>query len=197
MLSKKDRLIKAQKDVDEIIRMQSPYASVLRSSGNVVIPTEEQRVNVELSPEKLILQSTGPQDDDVRLKIGGVDIFNPKQCIIWYKGELNVGPDFNTNFQNTGFRVCSVTRNEAIKAGAKWELGATVEVDTFDGWGGRFRTAPWIVTIILNGGSISKKTGGSTSVGLSPQQRPQPTGDYYRTGPHFESYRPNGSFTLN
>ncbi len=197
MLSQKERLRQVEKDMDALRKMQSPYASVLKSSGNVVIPNKEERTNIELSPEKIIVQSLGPQDDDMRLQIGGVDIFNPKQCVLWYNGDLNVGPDYNPNFRNTGFRLCIVTRAEAIKAGANWELGATVDVDTFDGWGGSYRTASWFATVILNGGATSRHQGGVTFTGDSIEPRPQPTGDYYRTGPHFESYYPNGSFTLN
>ena len=116
MLSQKERLQQVEKDMDALRKMQSPYASVLKSSGNVVIPNKEERTNIELSPEKIIVQSLGPQDDDMRLQIGGVDIFNPKQCILWYKGALDVGPDFNPNFRNLGFRLCIVTRAEAVKA---------------------------------------------------------------------------------
>lgn len=197
MLSNEDRLRQAQKNMDALSRMQSPNASILKSRGNVVLPNKTERTDVDLAPEKIIVQSAGPQDDDMRLSINGVSIFDPKQCVLWYKGDLDVGPDFNTNFRNSGFRLCIVTRSEAIKSGAQWELGATVDVDTFDGWGGSYRTSPWTATVILSGGSTSKYAGGISSIGSSVEPRPQPTGDYYRTGPHFESYYPNGSFTLN
>jgi len=150
MLSQKDRLRQAQKDMDALLRMQSPNASVLISSGNVVLPNRSERTNIELSPEKIIVKSLGPQDDDMRLRIGGVDIFNPQRNVSWYIGSDDVSPRGNRNWQHVGFRKAIVTRSEAIAAGAKWELGATVSVDTFDGWGRNYRTAPWIATVILN-----------------------------------------------
>ena len=198
MLSKKDRLRQAQKDMDALLRMQSPNASVLISSGNVVLPNRSERTNIELSPEKIIVKSLGPQDDDMRLRIGGVDIFNPQRNVSWYIGSDDVSPRGNRNWQHVGFRKAIVTRSEAIAAGAKWELGAKISVDTFDGWGRNYRTAPWIATVISNGGETTRHTGGVTFTGdsKSPSPRPFPS-NYFSTGPHFANYYSNGSFTLN
>jgi len=198
MLSQKERLRQAEKDMDALRRMQSPNASVLRSSGNVVLPNSGERTNIELSPEKVIVASLGPQDDDMRLQIGGVDIFNPQRNVSWYIGADDVSPRGNRNWPNVGFRKAIVTRGEAIAAGAKWELGATVSIDTFDGWGRNYRTAPWIATVILNSGKTTRHEGGVTFTGDSKSSSPSPfPSNYFSTGPHFADYYPNGSFTLN
>jgi len=198
MRSTGDRLTKLQKDMDALSRMRSPNASVLRSSGNVVIPNEEERTDIELSPEKIIVTSLGVQDDDIRLQIGGVDIFNPQRNVSWYIGSNDVKPRSNRNWRHRGFRKAIVTRSEAFTAGAKWELGATISVDTFDGWGGNYKTSPWVATVILNGGKVTFHKGGVTFSGSSksPSPRPFPS-NYFSTGPHFADYYPNGSFTMN
>lgn len=200
MLSQKERLRQAEKDMDAIRRMQSPNASILRSNGNVVIPTEKQRNNVELSPEKIIVRSLGPQDDDLRLRINEVDIFNPKRNVSWYRGSVDLPPQGNRDWRTSGFRIGVVTKAEAIKAGAKWTLGATVNVDTFDGWGNGYQTSPWVATVILNGGKTRRYKGGvsfSGSTKLKNRYTPPPPARYFQTGPHFENYYPNGSFILD
>ena len=200
MLSQKDRLRQAQKDMDALLRMQSPNASVLISSGNVVLPNKSERTNIELSPEKIIVKSLGPQDDDMRLRIGEVDIFNPKRNVSWYRGSVDLPPQGNPSWQTFGFRVGIVTRSEAIAAGANWTLGSTVNVDTFDGWGNGYRTSPWIATVILNGGKTTRHKGGvnfSGSSQIKNQYTPPPPQGYFQTGPHFANYYSNGSFTLN
>tara|TARA_R110000782_G_scaffold26731_1_gene68269 strand:+ start:14 stop:616 length:603 start_codon:yes stop_codon:yes gene_type:complete len=200
MLSQKERLRQAKKDMDALRRMQSPNASVLMSSGNVVLPNESERTNIELSPEKIIVKSLGPQDDDMRLQISGVDIFNPQRNVSWYRDSVDLPPQGNRDWQTTGFRVGIVTRSQAIAAGADWALGATVNVDTFDGWANGYRTSPWIATVILNGGNTTRHSGGvnfSGSSKIKNQFTPPPPAGYFQTGPHFANYYSNGSFTLN
>jgi len=200
MLSQEDRLRRAKMDMDALRRMESPYARVLMSSGNVVFPNKEERTNIELSPEKIIVTALGPFDDDMRLRIGEVDIFNPQRGADRYRGSVDLPPGGNPDWRTSGFRIGIVTRSEAIAAGADWAIGATVNVDIFDGWAVEYRTSPWTATVIWNGGRTTRHSGGSSSTGSSegPPPPPQPyTPNYYRTGPHFISYIPNGSFTLN
>ena len=200
MLSNEDRLRQAQKNMDALNRIQSPNASVLSSRGNVVIPNKAERTDVQLTAEKIIVSALGPFDDDMRLSIGGVDIFNPQRNVSWYRGSVDLPPQGNRDWQTTGFRVGIVTRSQAIDAGADWALGATVNVDTFDGWGNGYMTSPWIATVVLNGGETSRHFGGVSFSGESSifnQYTPPPPKGYFQTGPHFENYYPNGSFTLN
>ena len=196
MLSQEDRLRRAKMDMDALRRMESPYSRVLMSSGNVVLPNKEERTNIELSPEKIIVTALRPFDDDMRLRIGEVDIFNPQRAADWYRGSVDLPPGGNPNWRTSGFRIGIVTRSEAIAAGADWTLGATVSVDTFDGWSYEYRTSPWTAKVIWNSKKITRHSGGSSSTGSSEGPPPSPP-DYYRTGPHFISYIPNGSFTLN
>jgi hypothetical protein len=186
MLNPEDRLRLAKRDMDALRRMESPNARVLMSGGNVVLPNENERTDINLSPEKFIIKMLGPTDDDIRLRIGNTVLFDPKR-----------GAD--KPFQRDKvFRSATITRSEAIAAGADWKLGATVNVDTFDAFPNYYASAPWFVTIILNGGSTSRKTGGSTVNGKSLTQisLPAPAG-YYSGGPKLNDYHPNGSFTLS
>ena len=103
-------------DMDALRRMESPYSRVLMSSGNVVLPNKEERTNIELSPEKIIVTALGPFDDDMRLRIGEVDIFNPQRAADWYRGSVDLPPGGNPNWRTSGFRIGIVTRSEAIAA---------------------------------------------------------------------------------
>ena len=206
MLSDEDRLRQAQKDMDAINRMQSPNASVLKSRGNVVLPNKSERTEsipekiVELTPERIIVFAMGPFDDDMRLSIGGVDIFNPQRNVSWYNGSEDLPPQGNRDWRTTGFRIGVVTRSEAIAAGADWTVGATVNVDTFDGWGNGYQLSPWTATVVINGKRDSTHAGGVSFSGQSStanQYTPPPPAGYFQTGPHFADYYPNGSFTLN
>ena len=60
MLNPEDRLRLAKRDMDALRRMESPNARVLMSSGNVVLPNRQERTNIELSPEKIIIKMLGP-----------------------------------------------------------------------------------------------------------------------------------------
>lgn len=186
MLNPEDRLRLAKRDMDALRRMESPNASVLMSSGNVVLPNRQERTNIELSPEKIIIKMLGVTDDDIRIRIGDTVLFDPR------RGANKPFP------RDQVFRSAIITRSEAIAAGADWRLGATVNVDTFDAFPNYYASAPWAVTIILNGGSTSRKTGGSTVNGKSSIQisQPAPAG-YYSGGPKLNDYYPNGSFTLS
>jgi hypothetical protein len=186
--------------MDAINRMQSSNASVLKSRGNVVLPNKSERTDVELTPEKIIVSALGPFDDDMRLSIGGVDIFNPQRNVSWYNGSVDLPPQGNRGWRTAGFRVGVVTRSQAIAAGADWDLGATVNVDTFDGWGNGYMTSPWTATVVLSGGRPSIHSGGVSFSGQSStanRYTPPPPAGYFQTGPHFADYYPNGSFTLN
>jgi hypothetical protein len=198
MLSDEERLLQVEKDMAALTRMQSPNASILKSRGNVVFPNKAERTDVELTPEKIIVSALGPFDDDMRLRIGQVDIFNPQRNVSWYRGSVDLPPQGNRDWRTTGFRVGVVTRSEAIAAGADWDLGATVNVDTFDGWGNGYMTSPWTATVILSGGETSKHSGGFSFSGKSDRQfTPPPPAGYFQTGPHFADYYPNGFFKLN
>ena len=187
MLNPEDRLRLAKRDMDALRRMESPNARVLMSSGNVVLPNRQERTNIELSPEKIIIKMLAKTDDDIRIRIGSVDIFNPKR-----------GAD-NPFQRDTVFRSATITRSEAIAAGADWRLGATVNVDTFDGWPNFYSTSTWVATVILNGGTTSRHKGGVTlSNARSASQAPTPVPPgYYGKTPRINDYYPNGSFTLS
>lgn len=170
------RIKNAEEKIRSMQRMEADAGRLIVSGKNVMVPAPYDR-----SPIRIELQALGTMDDDIRLSIGGVDIFNPKAILTSYDG----------------FRSASVTRAEALSKGAKWEYDAIVKVDVFDGWGNRYRTAPWIVSLFFADNTVTKKKGGKLGVGVSSGQRPVPAGDYYLTGPHFEDYYPNGQFRLS
>ena len=214
MLSLEERLRIAKNNVDGMNRLQAAQGHVIVAGANVVIPNKEERKQVAEAPADvfqateandeedipigLLLVSEGPQDDDIRLTIDGVPIFDTQLIVSGYIGSLTVGNRNNPDFLTTGFRKAAVTRDQAIAAGANWALGATVKVDVFDGWGPGVRTAPWNVIIDFRSGRFTQKTGGTSSSGTSRSFTPDPVpSDYYDTGPHFFDYHENGSFELN
>ena len=214
MLSLEERLRIAKNNVDGMNRLQAAQGHVIVAGANVVIPNKEERKQVAEAPADvfqateandeedipigLLLVSEGPQDDDIRLTIDDVPIFDTQLIISGYIGSLTVGNRNNPDFLTTGFRKAAVTRDQAIAAGANWALGATVKVDVFDGWGPGVRTATWKVMIDFKSGRFTQKTGGTSSSGTSRSFTPDPVpSDYYLTGPHFFDYHENGSFEPN
>ena len=214
MPSLEERLRTARNDADGMNRLQAAQGHVIVAGANVVVPNKEERKQVSKTPADvfkatktgseddipigLLLVSEGTQDDDIRLTIDGVPIFDTQLIVSGYIGSRTVGNRNNPDFLTTGFRKAAVTRDQAIAAGANWALGATVKVDVFDGWGPGIRTAPWNVTIDFRSGRFTQKTGGTTFVGTSRSFTPDPVpSDYYDTGPHFFDYHENGSFELN
>lgn len=198
MLNLEERLKKAKNNIDGMNRLQAAKGHVIVAGGNVVVPNQQQRKDVVDAPAKLFLVSQGPQDDDLRLTIDGVAIFDTQLIVSGYIGADVIGNQNNTNFRTVGFRKAVVTKEQAIAAGANWRLGATVKVDVFDGWGPGIKKAPWVVTIEFNSGRTVNKTGGTFFEGTSTSFTPSPVpDDYYTTGPHFFDYHENGSFQLN
>lgn len=199
MLSIEERLRNAKNDVDGMNRLQAAKGHTIVAGRNVVLPNEKERKDVEDAPSKLLFVSKGPQDDDIRLTIDGVAISDTQLIASGYLGSTVVGNLNNNDFVSFGFRTVTVTKEQAIAAGAGWSLGATVNVDVFDGWGPEIRKAPWVVTIEFSSGRIVNKTGGSFFLGDSTSFIPGSNSapDYYLTGPHFFDYHENGSFQLN
>ena len=152
-----------------------------------------------IQPVSFVWAALGPNDDDVALKMGGVFIANKKQNIAWYVGETTVFPPTprpNNSWNTSGFRQYTVTASQAKALGAIWGYGSRVDVFLFDGWSTGYRASPWTVTITFDDGTTSVKTGGSSFTGTSPRPSGAGIPNYYQTGPHFEDYYVNGSFSL-
>lgn len=150
-----------------------------------------------IKPVSLVWQALAHVDDDVRLSIDGVPIANKRENVGWYNGATTVFPPGPTNslFTVTGFRRIDIDAAAATALGGLWRYGATIQVDTYDGWGPNWRGAPWQATITFSDGSTAVKTGGSLAGGASVAPN-SGFPIYFLTGPHFDTYYPNGSFAL-
>lgn len=148
-------------------------------------------------PTRLFFESLGDyQDDDVRIRVGGVTVSDTQWNVGWYYNETYVGPGGNPDYATLGFRKIDLSRAQILTAGAVFEAGSLVEIDVFDGWAGSWKTAPWQVLIEWNDGDPTFGSGGSNTTGTSIEPIPSPVGAYYSEGPHFEDYIPNGSFVI-
>ena len=106
MLSLEERLRIAKNNVDGMNRLQAAQGHVIVAGANVVIPNKEERKQVAEAPADvfqateanseedipigLLLVSEGPQDDDIRLTIDGVPIFDTQLIVSGYEGSLTV-----------------------------------------------------------------------------------------------------------
>lgn len=191
-----ERIRKAQADMASIKHMEAFKGRVTVTGMNVNLPDVIKRdPDYSDTPLFFRIESLGPQDDDMRVQIDGVTVFDPQLIVSGYFGETD--GQANPNFMTEGFRACTITRQAAISAGAVWRKGARVTVDTFDGWANDYRLSPWVATLHWPNGITTRKTGGRTLLGTSPRPpRPDPLGDYREAGPHFADYYPNGHFLL-
>jgi hypothetical protein len=145
------------------------------------------------APVELLIESLGPQDDDLRIKIDGVTVSDTRLNVAWYQGETIRGA-FNQHggWATSGFRTIRI-RNEDIAFAM--DVGSLVTVDVFDGWGDGWRTSPWTATVRWPDERTTSASGGSIRSGTSPVPSTG-AGNYFTTGPHFEHYIENGGFTV-
>jgi len=180
------RIEDAEKRLQEFRRTQSFEGHVVVSNKNVVLP---DAVIKDLGKKSRVLKirvvSLAPVDDDLMLSIGGVKIFDTQLRVNEYYGDRE---QYNPLWQTKGFRIATVTRDEALKKGATWLEGDTVSVNTANTVGPQGRTAEWIAYLSLDNGITIKESGGKTETinGEGTQN--------VRNSPMI--YFPNGSFKL-
>jgi hypothetical protein len=180
------RIEDAEKRLQEFKRTQSFEGHVVVSNKNVVLPDAVKK-DLDTSSRVLSIKvvSLAAQDDDLMLSIGGVKVFDTRLLANAYYGEkIQANPLWRTE----GFRIATVTRDEAIKKGATWNSGDTVSVNTANTFGSQWQTARWIAHLSLDSGVTVNKSGGQTK----PGEGPGTTG--VANSPPF--YFPNGSFKL-
>ena len=94
----------------------------------------------------------------------------------------------NPLWKTEGFRIATITKDEAIAKGAKWLLGSEIKVNTANIIGNNYRTGKWIAYLYLDSRVIVKRFGGTTKIAKgagTPGQRNSPP-----------IYYSNGSFKL-
>jgi len=120
---------------------------------------------------EILIRSMGVQEDDLRVRVRGVTVFDTRYNVGWYRGETFLTaaiPPIPAYDQADHWRVARVTEAMLAVAGEA-AAGDLVEVDVFDGWGGAWRTAPWVATVTWTDGRVTTCTGGVTSTGESAQ----------------------------
>lgn len=113
-----------------------------------------QEFSSTVIPTKITWEALGPVDDDVRLRIGSIELSNPKLNPVWYFGENQLyepggnWANINLNWATEGFRKIVLDRYmlpSAKREALVW--GSHISVDTFDGWGDGYNHCNWTSTI--------------------------------------------------
>lgn len=125
---------------------------------------------------ELLIESLGPQDDDLRVTVGGVVVSDTRWNAGWYSADGEhprenppgtfppVIPPWPGTFAPRKIRV---TAAQAEALGLRMVSGMEVEVDVFDGWAVGWQTAPWRATVTWSDGLVEMHTGGWASSGSS------------------------------
>lgn len=131
-------------------------------------------------PLEIHIYSLGPQDDDLRVSVDGIPVFDGRCNVSWYYGETSErgNANFNLHWETDGFRIVRLTRRMTHVMGCRVLPGTLISVDVFDGWGGTWRTSPWIAHIYWANGAITEISGGWVSSGESVGTPPVTT-DYF------------------
>jgi hypothetical protein len=140
------------------------------AAGRVRIKDDRVLIGVPAVHE-ILIRSMGVQDDDLRVRVRGVTVFDTRYNVGWYRGETfltSAIPPFPAIEQSDHWRVARVTSAMLAAAGGA-TAGDLVEVDVFDGWGDSWRTAPWVATVKWTDGRVTTHTGGVASTGASVQ----------------------------
>ena len=179
------RIKEAEKRINELKRTESSNGYVAITNKNVVLPDAVKEPSPKTRVLKIRIVSFAAQDDDLMISIGGEKIFDTQLAANRYYGEIE---QFNPLWRTEGFRIATITKDEAIAKGAEWLLGSEVKVNTANVIGPNYRTGKWIASLYLDSGVIVKKSGGTTKIASgkgTPGQRNSPP-----------IYYSNGSFKL-
>ena len=180
------RIEDAEKRLQEFKRTQSFEGYVAITDKNVVLPDAvKEDLDTGSRVLKIKVVSLATQDDDLMLSIGGVKVFDTRLLANAYYGEK---VQYNPLWETEGFRIATVTRDEAIERGATWNVGDTVSVNTANTFGNKWQTARWIAYLSLDNGVTVNRSGGQTRSGEGAG-----TPGVANSPP---SYYPNGSFKL-
>ena len=157
------RIEDAEKRLQEFKRTESFKGYVAITKQNVVLP---DAVKEDIGTQSRVLQikivSLSAQDDDLMISIGGVKIFDTQLAANKYYGEKLQD---NPLWQTEGFRIATVTRDEAIEKGSTWLEEDTVSVNTANVNGPNYRTGRWIAYLSLDSGVTISISGGTTEIG--------------------------------
>ncbi len=179
------RIKEAEKRINELKRTESSNGYVAITNMNVVLPDAVKETSPKTRVLKIRIVSLSAQDDDLMISIDGVKIFDTQLGANRYYGEIE---KFNPLWKTEGFRIATITKDEAIAKGAKWLIGSEVKVNTANVIGPNWMTGRWIASLYLDSGVIVKKSGGKK------QESKGPGTPGKINSPPF--YYPNGSFKL-
>lgn len=144
-------------------------------------------------------------DDDIRVRIDGVDVCDTQWCNNWYKGDELISKTGTVPKTLPEYwRKFSITRAQAVPFGLLLKSGMTLNLDVFDGWGSQYKTAAFGVWIEYLGGQSHYETIGTNSNALAstnpdgtlyvmPVPRPS---NYYQTNATLFTWHPNGSLVI-
>lgn len=136
------------------------------------------------------LSFAGPVDDDVRVRINGVAVYDPARNVGWYAG--------------AGWQTVP---HPDVVVSQRLREGDRIAIDCMDGWATGYRLAAWTLRLHYPKGDIVLTGGADES--YSPVHPayysllPPPPGgwngaNYYAqpNGPHFRDYHPMGEVVV-
>lgn len=92
----------------------------------------------------LIIEMTNSVDDDVRVRIGGITVYDPKQT-------------------SAPKRTITLYVADLTERGVPTTSGTLVQVDTYDGQEVSYSTSTWTARQVFSDGNTYSTTGGSTN----------------------------------
>jgi hypothetical protein len=98
--------------------------------------------------DRLNIRMSAQVDDDIRIRIGGITVYDPKQIV-------------------APLRDVSLGASEIRAKGASTQTGVLVQIDTYDGQHWQYSLRPWNATAYYTDGTSRAFSGGSTLDGTS------------------------------
>lgn len=177
-----------------------PSGDGTRGCAGAQIAAEEEADKV--LPVSFRIEMLGPVDDDIRIQIDGVTVFNPRRNLGWYESPIVV------EWSDSAALI-----PPDLPVRPEMRIGSEVTIDALDAWGLNATTARWNAAVLYSDSTTRYHTGGFVLAFASvssprtnfPADYQIPPGFTGATptagngplyGPWFETYTPLGGFTL-
>lgn len=161
--------------------------------GRPSLITREEMFGADV--QSIVVQSLGPQDDDLRVRINGIVVSDTRWNVGWYKADSFLTksvPPFPPLNNADHWRKITVDNFSALPRPPR--SGDLIEVDLFDGWAGAWAMSPVQIGVTFTDGTQQIATVGTATSGTSTGSNPAT--NTFSSGPHFSSYYPIGALSI-
>jgi hypothetical protein len=168
------------------------------------VAQSESSIEPEKIPVWFEITMDGPVDDDIRVLLDGVPIFNPRRNLGWYQSPIRF----------EWWDGAQVIPPDSPKPAPPMKPGSVVSIEAFDGWATSASTSSWTAMTRYADGSVKLHRGGQKGTYRSQVVSPRINwpSDYLKPpgypgytpaagngalyGPWFDWYVPLGEFVL-